>query len=1028
MEKIYFWNWYGHRFDKKINDQKLDFYYYKQQINNVYNREKIKIYNNKKNNKQLFLKAKNALENKKNTTLKTLKIAYSNDLNIQKQSIKELNISNNLKNLIKFEIKKINLKLKESKRYVQNYFELLKNTSDDIHTKEKIIKGLILDAQEIEQKEFKKLAFLNISKKYYLSTKNLEINDISILDRLKLNDYEKTILNKDNNKEKIIFFYSKLVLKLNDLQKKKQLKLKDIKIIKKESKKKFLQNKKEIKISFENKIKNIEYSYNKEYFEQTNLIKQKKNQANKKLLSNKQKLLELQKLKETKLKNFYLKQKNDILKIKNKYKNNLQLIKKLHLFEMKYKKTILINNFYNLDSEKIKNIYSKLKDNLNNSKILNEFHNEINKSKKYYLEDKSLNKIVLTKLLKNNFSLIKNYWRKQNKILYVKALYYQEKSKILKDSSYESEFLEAKSNAAFNYVKDFSQELLKSNLEYKNAIYSLYLTDKDKNKKNAILLNNKNNDLKNNFKNEQINLKKMLKNKEITKKAYKTNLQKIKNFVNDEINELKLQNSEFKNKLILKTNFSKLLYKKKIFTKLYKSQILEAQKSIPIEANKYSNWKAMLLNLILPGSAEILIFKQYLKGFIMLLFTSLFYFVFVPFAFGLTWSKIGGVQGLIDLGSRIHNAAKGIVPDARYWMFGGIASIILLTITLAYNISSAVSAWRNGKFLSQGLRPLNWEQTKKWISNQGFPWMISIPGWFLIAFIVITPLLTSFLLSLSNTGFQHEPPGKTVDWVGFSQYGKWWIFRNNGLVLSLFRVMTWTFIWTFSAGFLVIIVGVIFALLVNNQHIKFKKFFRLIYIIPWAIPAFVTIIFLKSIFQADNDSLVNNILINLGIIKNGINYFSNIHTTRFLLIVIQTWLGHSYIFLLITGNLQSISKDVYEAASIDGANKKRQFSQITLPILLNSLMPLLIGQFIFMFNNFTIISLFSGGGPAYSQPTVFLEAGTDIMISWIFKLTQGTVQIDGNTAFASALVILSSSISVGFAAYGFAKNIKKGNN
>lgn len=79
-----------------------------------------------------------------------------------------------------------------------------------------------------------------------------------------------------------------------------------------------------------------------------------------------------------------------------------------------------------------------------------------------------------------------------------------------------------------------------------------------------------------------------------------------------------------------------------------------------------------------------------------------------------------------------------------------------------------------------------------------------------------------------------------------------------------------------------------------------------------------------------------------------------------------------------------------------------------------------------MFNNFTIINLFSGGGPAFLRPTVFLEAGTDIIISWIYKLTTGVVQIEGNTAFASALVILSSSISVGFASYGFAKNIAKG--
>ncbi|WP_033161179.1 ABC transporter permease subunit [[Mycoplasma] collis] len=1030
MENIQLWNWYGHKFDKKNSIKKLDFYYYKQQIQNVFDRQKLIINKNKKRNKELFLEAKKSLENEKKRILKNLKITYSNDLNIAKQTIKELKISNNLLRLIGFEIKKINNKLLDSKKYVKNYFNLLKNTSDTLDTKINIINNLIIEAKTNEQKEFKKLAFLNVAKKYYEKNKILEINyDIFNIQDLNLDDFEKNIFLNKKAQEQFISFYRKLVNKLNYLKNEKELKVKEIEKLKTESTIKYKNEKLIIKKDFDLKIKEIEFSYNKEHYEQINSIKKAKLHANEKLNKNKEKIISLNQQEKEKINQIKLTEKEKLLSLKKDYLLKLKQVKILSKYETLYKKIVLINDLYNLNSEKVNLYFNDLKQkilsNLDYKKALDLFLFEKNNAFNLLTKDNSNKKIIITKIFNKNFNLTKLYWHKKNKLLYQKSLYFFKKSEILKNTTYESEYLENCAKAIQTFVKDFEKEIEISNNDNVKAINQLYLQNNNSKKNDINNIKLKINEANNEFLKAKNELKDLLKQKQITSKAYNSSLKKLKIENQEKNKEIKLENENYKNNLILKTSFPKLLYKKKITSKIYKSQILEAQKSIPIEANKFSSYKAFFLNLILPGSAELLIFKQNLKGLIMIIFSLLFYSVFLPFSFGLTWTKIGGIQGLVDLGAKIHDASKGITPDARYWMFGGVASLILLTITFSYIIASAISAWRNGKYLQQGMRPLNWQETKKWISNQGFPWMISIPGWFLIAFIVITPLFTSLLLSFSNTGFNHEPPGRTVDWVGFSQYGKWYIFRNNNLLLSLFRVISWTIIWTFSAGFLVIIVGSAFALLVNNHHIKFKKFFRLVYIIPWAIPAFVTIIFLKSIFQADADSLVNNILIKLGIIKQSINYFANVHTTRFLIIVIQTWLGHSYIFLLITGNLQSIPKDIYEAAAIDGANKKKSFLNITLPILLNSLTPLLIGQFIFMFNNFSIISLFSGGGPAYSKATVFLEGGTDIMISWIFKLTTGAVQIEGNTAFASALVILSSSISVGFAAYGFIKNTRK---
>jgi arabinogalactan oligomer/maltooligosaccharide transport system permease protein len=117
-----------------------------------------------------------------------------------------------------------------------------------------------------------------------------------------------------------------------------------------------------------------------------------------------------------------------------------------------------------------------------------------------------------------------------------------------------------------------------------------------------------------------------------------------------------------------------------------------------------------------------------------------------------------------------------------------------------------------------------------------------------------------------------------------------------------------------------------------------------------------------------------------------INWMTDPTATRSALILIQWWLGFPFIMTLMTGVLQSIPGDLYEAATIDGATIFDKFRLITLPMLLFATAPILITQFTFNFNNFNIIYLFNGGGPAVPGQTA---GGTDILISWIYKLSLG---------------------------------------
>ena len=132
-----------------------------------------------------------------------------------------------------------------------------------------------------------------------------------------------------------------------------------------------------------------------------------------------------------------------------------------------------------------------------------------------------------------------------------------------------------------------------------------------------------------------------------------------------------------------------------------------------------------------------------------------------------------------------------------------------------------------------------------------------------------------------------------------------------------------------------------------------------------------------------------------GVITEAINSVFNVSLdiknntvqTRTALILLQGWLGHSYIFLLTTGVLQAIPKDLYEAASIDGATGWQATAKITIPLVLFQIAPMLINQYTFNFNNFSIIYLFNGGGPFNPQVYGNLAGSSDILISYIYNLT-----------------------------------------
>jgi len=158
---------------------------------------------------------------------------------------------------------------------------------------------------------------------------------------------------------------------------------------------------------------------------------------------------------------------------------------------------------------------------------------------------------------------------------------------------------------------------------------------------------------------------------------------------------------------------------------------------------------------------------------------------------------------------------------------------------------------------------------------------------------------------------------------------------------------------------------------------------------------------------------VNNVLVSLGLDR--ISFLSDSFLAKMTIILINIWLGSPYWMALMSGVLTNIPKDMYEAAQIDGASKVQQFFKITLPMVFYQTAPLLVMTFAYNFNNFNVIYILTEGKPVNGA---YRYAGdTDILISWIYKLTKDQMQYQ----MAAVITILIFIFIAGISAYSFSK-------
>ncbi|MDI5935393.1 maltose ABC transporter permease MalF [Halomonas kalidii] len=257
-----------------------------------------------------------------------------------------------------------------------------------------------------------------------------------------------------------------------------------------------------------------------------------------------------------------------------------------------------------------------------------------------------------------------------------------------------------------------------------------------------------------------------------------------------------------------------------------------------------------------------------------------------------------------------------------------------------------------------------------------------------------------------ETGFFVTDDGATITpgWpvaVGLDNYTR--IVADPAIRGPFVQIFVWTFAFAGLTVLFTLIVGFVLASLLQWEQLRGKAIYRTLLILPYAVPAFISILIFKGMFN-QHFGEVNMILDSLFGIRP--EWFTDPWLARTMLLIVNTWLGYPYMLLLCMGLIQSIPKDLYEASAVDGGGPVTNLLKITLPLILKPLTPLLIACFAFNFNNFVLIALLTGGNPDILGAST--PAGTtDLLVSYTYRIAfQDAGQNFGLAAAIATLIFL----------------------
>lgn len=271
------------------------------------------------------------------------------------------------------------------------------------------------------------------------------------------------------------------------------------------------------------------------------------------------------------------------------------------------------------------------------------------------------------------------------------------------------------------------------------------------------------------------------------------------------------------------------------------------------------------------------------------------------------------------------------------------------------------------------------------------PYFYVSPATLLLVLLMLFPMVMVFKYSLMDGAIMK----KRAAFAGVQNYVT--IFENPVFWQSVVQ----TLYFTIMSVVFHFIIGLAFALLLNTNRVDplIRSILRVLFILPWLFTAVIIAIIWRLLL--DPNGVVNSVLMALHIINFKVEWFSSTRTAIHALTFANIWAGYPLYMVSLLAGLQGISKELYEAAGIDGANGLQKFWYITIPQLMPIIISIALLDFIWTMQVFPLVWMTTGGGPIYS---------TEVLSTFTYKLAFS--QYEFSLASASAMIILIISMSV----------------
>ncbi len=273
------------------------------------------------------------------------------------------------------------------------------------------------------------------------------------------------------------------------------------------------------------------------------------------------------------------------------------------------------------------------------------------------------------------------------------------------------------------------------------------------------------------------------------------------------------------------------------------------------------------------------------------------------------------------------------------------------------------------------------------------PYFYLLPAFLVMGVITYYPMLYQVWMSFTDYGLKNlRFDAPLPNFVGITNYVN---ILTNGLGLSYYdfgKMLGFNLFWTFSNVIIHVSMGILIAVILNRQGLWFRGIYRAIYILPIVVPQIIVASIFRNMFDPQYGA-INQGLAALGKLFFGlpptmfqIHWIDQVQDpiswiplplSYFALLITNVWLGWPFMTIVASGALQSIPKDLYEAARIDGASEPQQFWRITLPLLRPAMVPAAVYGIVMTFNLFSLIYFLSGGGPLRK---------TEILVTTAYRL------------------------------------------